>query len=62
MNEQKIRVGIIGAGRNTCVRHIPGLKAINGVEIISVCNRRVESGKKVADRSGYLGCTIGGTK
>ena len=29
-----IRVGIVGAGNNTRVRHIPGLQAIPGVEIV----------------------------
>ncbi len=44
-----IRVGIVGAGDNTRSRHIPGLRAIAGVEIVSVCNRRVESSRKVAE-------------
>ena len=47
-----IRVGIVGAGQNTCTRHIPGLQAIDGVEIVSVCNRRMESTRRVADTFG----------
>ena len=47
-----VRVGIIGAGRNTKSRHIPGLQAIEGVEIIGVCNRSRESSQKVADEFG----------
>ena len=43
-----IRIGIVGAGNNTRVRHIPGLKAIPGVEIVSVCNRSRESSQRVA--------------
>src|SRR5438874_11940162 len=35
-----IRIGLIGAGANTRSRHIPGLKAIEDVEIVAVCNRR----------------------
>ncbi|RMF87917.1 MAG: gfo/Idh/MocA family oxidoreductase, partial [Nitrospinota bacterium] len=31
------------------VRHIPGLQAIEGVEIVSVCNRSRESSQRVAD-------------
>jgi len=46
---ETIRVGIIGAGRNTKSRHIPGLQAIDGVEIIGVCNRSKESAQRVAD-------------
>ncbi len=39
----KLRVGIIGAGANTRAKHIPGLRAIEDVEIISICNRRPAS-------------------
>jgi predicted dehydrogenase len=49
MSVPAIRVGIVGAGNNTRVRHIPGLQAIEGVEIVSVCNRSRESSQKVAD-------------
>ena len=47
---EPIKVGIIGAGNNTRVRHIPGLQAIDGVEIVSVCNRSRESSQRVADQ------------
>lgn len=47
-----IRVGIVGAGRNTCARHIPGLRAIDRVEIVSVCNRTPESSRRVAQQFG----------
>lgn len=49
MSSQSIKVGIVGAGNNTRVRHIPGLQAIEGVEIVSVCNRSRESSQRVAD-------------
>jgi predicted dehydrogenase len=39
-NQLRIRVGLVGAGGNTRLRHIPGLRAIDGVEIVAVCNRR----------------------
>jgi predicted dehydrogenase len=48
----KIRVGLIGAGANTRVRHIPGLRAIAGVDIVAVCNRRPESAEAVAREFG----------
>lgn len=48
MSESKIKVGIIGAGENTVKRHIPGLRALENVEIIGVCNRSEESSSKVA--------------
>ncbi len=47
-----IRIGIIGAGDNTRKRHIPGLQAIAGVEIVGVCNRRQESTTAVATEYG----------
>jgi predicted dehydrogenase len=43
-----IRVGIVGAGDNTRRRHIPGLRAIPGVQIVGVANRSPESTAKVA--------------
>jgi predicted dehydrogenase len=49
MSSQPIRVGIVGAGNNTRVRHIPGLQAIPGVEVVSVCNRSRESSQRVAE-------------
>lgn len=43
-----IRVGLIGAGKNTRERHIPGFQAIPGVELIGVANRTPESSQRVA--------------
>jgi predicted dehydrogenase len=48
MNNDVIRVGIVGAGANTKLKHIPGLQALNGVEIVSVANRSRESSERVA--------------
>jgi predicted dehydrogenase len=45
---KRIRIGLIGAGANMRLRHIPGLRAIEGVEIVAVCNRRPESTLAVA--------------
>jgi predicted dehydrogenase len=47
-----IRVGLIGAGANTRSRHLPGLRAIAGVQIVAVCNRRPESTAAVAREFG----------
>lgn len=52
MDRQTIRIGIVGAGANTRARHIPGLQAIAGIDIVAVCNRSLESGRKVADTFG----------
>ena len=47
-----IRIGIVGAGGNTIARHIPGLQAIEGCQIISVCNRSRASSERVAQQFG----------
>ncbi len=49
---EPLRVAFIGAGANTRLRHIPGLAAIDGVELVAVCNRSLESGHRVADQFG----------
>lgn len=49
MAGEAIRIGLIGAGRNTRERHIPGFQGVNGVEIAAVANRSRQSGQQVAD-------------
>lgn len=46
--EATLRIGLIGAGRNTRERHIPGFRALTGVELVSVANRTRASGERVA--------------
>ncbi|MDA0834521.1 MAG: Gfo/Idh/MocA family oxidoreductase [Planctomycetota bacterium] len=48
MAVKNVRIGIIGAGENTRVRHIPGFRAIAGVEIVGVVNSTPESSQRVA--------------
>ena len=48
MEDGIIRVGLIGAGANTRLRHIPGLREQSGVEIVAVANRSRASGEAVA--------------
>jgi predicted dehydrogenase len=43
-----LRIGIVGAGDNTQKRHIPGLRAIRGVEVAGVVNRTLESTQRAA--------------
>ena len=47
-----IRVGVVGAGSNTRLHHIPKLKKIAGVEIASVVNRSRASSERVAQEFG----------
>jgi predicted dehydrogenase len=53
MSYTSLRIGLVGAGDNTRRRHIPGLRAIPGVEIVAVCNRRPESTIAVAREYGF---------
>ena len=53
MDNETIRVGLIGAGRNTRNRHIPGLQAIASVEIVGVANRSRVSSEAVAKEFGF---------
>src|SRR5262245_12814018 len=43
MEQQKLRIGIIGAGANTRERHIPGFRTQENVDLVAVCNRRPSS-------------------
>ena len=45
-----IRLGLIGAGKNTRDRHIPGFQKVDGVEIAAVANRSRASSQAVADQ------------
>ena len=46
MVEDIIRIGYVGAGGNTRLRHLPGFAAIDGVENVSVSEPepRIEPG------------------
>jgi predicted dehydrogenase len=46
--KQVVRVGLIGAGAIARFRHLPALKAIEGVDLVVVCNSHAESSAKVA--------------
>lgn len=52
MADRTLRIGIVGAGANTRARHIPGFRAIPGVEIVGVVNRTPESTAKAAAELG----------
>ncbi len=43
-----IRIGVVGAGANTRLQHIPNLQKIPGVEVVGVVNRSRESTERVA--------------
>ncbi len=47
---EPIRVGLIGAGRNTRERHMPGFDKVPGLEVAAVANRSRASGRVVADQ------------
>lgn len=49
---QPLRIGLIGAGANTRLQHIPGFQRIEGVRIDVVSNRSEASSQKVAQDYG----------
>ncbi len=49
MAEDPIRIGIIGAGANTRLRHIPGFREQPGVTVDLVCNRSEASTRAAAE-------------
>ena len=51
-NEAPLRVGLIGAGGNMKLRHIPGFRETGEVELVSVCNRSEASGRAIAEEYG----------
>ncbi len=50
MADETLRIGLIGAGKNTRERHIPGFQKVPNLEIVAVANRSRESGRQVADQ------------
>ena len=44
-----IRIGLVGAGGIARSRHVPGLRAISGVEIAGVVARSPASTRRAAD-------------
>ncbi|GAB4189680.1 MAG: Gfo/Idh/MocA family oxidoreductase [Phycisphaeraceae bacterium] len=53
MGDDRIGIGFIGAGGIARQRHIPGLKAIPGVELVAVCNHSEESSRRAAQEFGF---------
>ncbi|OJW21514.1 MAG: dehydrogenase [Planctomycetales bacterium 71-10] len=47
-----IRIAIIGAGAIVRSKHVPNFRAIRGVELVGVCNRRRESSARAARELG----------
>ena len=49
----RIGVGFVGAGSIARARHVPGFRAIPGVELIGVTNRTPESTRRAAEEFGF---------
>jgi scyllo-inositol 2-dehydrogenase (NADP+) len=49
---KRFRIGIVGAGNITSLRHIPALRRSGRVEIVGIVDRRVERARAVAERFG----------
>ena len=51
-NIDEFRVGIVGAGWVAGARHLPGLLGVPGVRLAVVCDRRLETARRLASRGG----------
>lgn len=52
MSAEHLRIGIVGAGNIAREVNLPNLQAISGVEVVAVCNSRVESARQIAGEFG----------
>jgi predicted dehydrogenase len=52
MTGERIRIGIVGAGRIVASEHVPRFRAIDGVELVGVANRSEASSRTAADALG----------
>jgi predicted dehydrogenase len=52
MNRRGIRVGVVGAGSISRRKNLPNLARIPDVEVIAVCNSRIETAERVASDFG----------
>lgn len=53
MAAQSVRIGFIGAGGIAKERHLPGLKQVDGVELVVVANRSRASAERIASEYGF---------
>lgn len=51
-NMQKLRMAIIGSGQIAQVTHIPNYQSMEEVEIVGICDTRVEAARSAAQRFG----------
>lgn len=47
-HSKKLRIGIVGAGGIVRQRHLPGLLALPHVQVVAVCNSRIETARSIA--------------
>ena len=52
MSVQPIRIGVVGLGRVVRERYVPGFRAIDGVELVGVCNSTRQSSERAAAELG----------
>jgi predicted dehydrogenase len=53
----KLRVGVIGTGAFAEICHIPGLLSHPAAEVVTVCGRRLEAARSLADKFGIPNAT-----
>ena len=50
MPDEKVRIGIVGAGGMANCVHIPSLSEIEGVEVVAICDLDLEKAKATAEK------------
>jgi len=53
MQSTPLRIGFVGAGGIAVQRHLPGLRAVDGVQLVSVANRSRASSERIAAEWGF---------
>ena len=57
MNDEKIKIGLIGCGSISHLIHIPGLKISPGVALLSACDSSLDSARSTAEKYGFAKVT-----
>ena len=52
MSQDRIRIGIVGAGTIVRQHHMPGLAQLENVEVVAVCNRHSMTARQFAEEHG----------
>ena len=52
MEQKKIKIAVIGCGGIANVKHLPAYQELDVVELVAVCDIKIEKAKATADKFG----------